>query len=485
MKRFLEWGLIVVVVGAVLAFGGVQPVVYLLMEIGVFALLLVMLIGQTRRGTIELPIPIAMYAVLSLVILQIIPLPRHFVTLLSPHRGLPTAVAGLTGVAAKWTTLSIYPHATVVALFKLLAYCGAFILAAVAYETQRRRSRLIRALIILGCAEAVYGLIQYLAGFQQIFTYVKRAYTSDATGTYINRNHFAGFLELVVPLLVAQIFYFQQSGASQGLQGTPQRGRSRSWEMRAQLVVYVFLVAVLLMAVFFSRSRMGILSVVFSLLLMGLWGQIKARGRGWRQLTVFILGVAAAYAIWIGVGPVLERYEALEQAGHLDTEGRVLIWKADLNQIRDFPVLGTGLGTFDIAYRRYQRDLTDFFVDHAHSDYLEFTSDLGLVGALSLFLPIFYLLIKMLRAFVTEPSRYRRSVLLGCAGSIFAMLIHTAADFNLQIPANALVFALILGIGYKVACVEPRMKSLRAGEFVAAGERPASPEATGASIPLA
>jgi O-antigen ligase len=240
--------------------------------------------------------------------------------------------------------------------------------------------------------------------------------------------------------------------------------------IRAGVVFYAFLAAVLLVAAFFSRSRMGILSIVFSLIFMGLWGQIKTRGRGARQVTLFILGITAAYAIWIGAGPVLERYEAFKQADFLEREGRLLVWKAESEQIRDFPILGTGLGTFGLAYRRYQRAFTDYFVDHAHNDYLEFTSELGLVGALLLFLPIFYLFIKMLYVFVGEPSRYRRSVLLGCAGSIFAMLIHTAADFNLQIPANALVFALILGIGYKVVCVEPRRRSVTAEGCVVAGE---------------
>jgi O-antigen ligase len=93
-------------------------------------------------------------------------------------------------------------------------------------------------------------------------------------------------------------------------------------------------------------------------------------------------------------------------------------------------------------------------VNHAHNDYLEFASDTGLLGVALLFLPILYLLAKMIISFLDDPRRYRRSITLGCIGSSLALLIHSMTDFNLQVPANALIFAVVLGIGYKATCVE-------------------------------
>jgi O-antigen ligase len=95
-------------------------------------------------------------------------------------------------------------------------------------------------------------------------------------------------------------------------------------------------------------------------------------------------------------------------------------------------------------------------VDHVHNDYLELASETGLPGAALLFLPILALFIKMVIAFLDDSRGYRRAVLLGCIGSTVALLVHSMTDFNLQIPANALIFSVILGIGYKAACVEPR-----------------------------
>jgi O-antigen ligase len=112
-----------------------------------------------------------------------------------------------------------------------------------------------------------------------------------------------------------------------------------------------------------------------------------------------------------------------------------------------------------VAFRRYQTSMLDNMVDHAHNDYLEFASETGLLGLAILFLPMLYLFGRMIAAFLNDPRRFRRAVLLGCIGSTLAILIHSLADFNLQIPANALVVAVILGTGYKAACVERRMEA--------------------------
>ncbi|MGH9447604.1 MAG: O-antigen ligase family protein, partial [Terriglobia bacterium] len=107
-------------------------------------------------------------------------------------------------------------------------------------------------------------------------------------------------------------------------------------------------------------------------------------------------------------------------------------------------------------FRHVQNSWVTYTVTHAHNDYLELTAGTGLIGALLLFVPIFILLVLMIWSFITDTRRYRPAVILGCVGGTLAILIHSAADFNLHIPANALVFAVILGIGYKAACLERR-----------------------------
>ena len=456
MNRVLELVLAVTMVGATLAFGGVQPLTYTLMEFALFLAVLLLLWKQTRQGEISIPLPLwpVLFALWAL--LQLVPLPSFVIGWISPARLLDPSLSGLAPGQWVWSTLSIYPHDTVVVLVKFLAYLGAFLLAACLYDSRKRRSTLLRILILLGCFEAVYGIVQYLTGWQKIFTYTKQFDLQEATGTYINRSHFAGLLELTLPFVVALLFYsfgLWSEGRHVDMNTSPavRRGSPGS-----QLLFYVFVLLIMVMAVLFSRSRMGILATLFSILFMFLAAlvRLKVGRRAWMGGVFLFLFCVLAYAIWIGLGPVLARFEPAYESGYLQMEGRISIWRDALQLVRDYPLTGAGLGTFGLAFRHYQTTAVNFYVDHAHNDYLEFAADTGLLGVALLFLPIFYLCLRMIISFLTDPRRYRPAVTLGCIGSTLGMLIHSATDFNLQIPANALIFAVVLGIGYKAACVE-------------------------------
>jgi O-antigen ligase len=110
------------------------------------------------------------------------------------------------------------------------------------------------------------------------------------------------------------------------------------------------------------------------------------------------------------------------------------------------PWLGTGLGTFSVAYPSVQTAFAGKFVSHAHNDYLEFAAELGIPAALLLFGAVFYVLLQCTRSFYCSASRSEKTVALGCFGSLSAISLHSLTDFNLHIPANALVFFVVLGL---------------------------------------
>jgi O-antigen ligase len=319
---------------------------------------------------------------------------------------------------------------------------------------------LIKALIFLGAFEAAYGIVQYLTGWQKIFTFQKLYNLRQATGTYINYNHFAGLLELTIPFVLASAFYSIQVPAQHH---SAREGRGvvgRHHPRRYQAFFYLFLLMIMVVAVFFSHSKMGILATLFSVIAISLLAHLRATGKVWLgMIAVFLLG-ALGYGLWIGIGPVLTRFESLAEPSALQAAGRLSIWRDGLRLIQDYPVTGSGLGTFGIAFRRFQTTMVNAHVDHAHNDYLELTADTGLVGVALLFLPVLFLLIKMIASFLHDSSHYRRAVTLGCIGSVLSILIHSTTDFNLQIPANALTFAVVLGIGYKAGYLESAPKNL-------------------------
>ncbi len=451
MQRVPEIMLSLAIIAAALALGGVEAAAYSVVEVGLFLALLLLVFKQTWEGKLQLPLAIWPVLFVVFVLLQTLPLPHRIVALLAPIRFETATAPGHDYGASTWITLSVDPHETVLALTKFLAYFGSFVLAAFYFDSRKGRSSLIRALILLGIFEAAHGIVQYITGWQKIFGYTKQNDLWDATGTYINRNHLAGLLELIIPLTLAMVFYSEDK-RREGFAN----GRVDGSILGRRSVFYFFLAIIMGIGIIFSRSRGGILAMAFSVVLMLFVGRLAAWQKGWTVAVVLVFLCLVGYGLWIGLDPVLARFEQMGHRDYIRTEGRLTIWENTLELVHDYPLTGSGLGTFGTVFQRYQTSFVTNYVDHAHNDYLELIAETGVVGTLLLWVPILYLFLRMILSFLRDKRRYRRAVLLGCIGSTFALLIHSVTDFNLQIPANALVFAAVLGMGYKAAYVEPR-----------------------------
>lgn len=461
MDNKIEVAFVLIIWWTALAFGGVEPFAYTVTEAGVFLIVFLLLWNQTRHGDIKLTLPIWPVLFWVWAAIALVPLPLSIVERLSPARASDSTSAGALLGKSVWKTLSASPHETEVALLKFAAYLAAFALGAYFFDSQKRNSVLVRGLIYLGCFEAVYGIIQYLTGWQKIFTYTKQFDVFEATGTYINRDHFAGCLELILPFVFAAAFYRFQVWSERHHDAASDSTSYARRSVLPQSCFYLFVMVILAIALIFSRSRGGILTATFAIVAMALMSQLMTRRKAW-SITVFLfLACLVGYILWIGLDPVLARFEMMRDPNYLQLEGRVTIWKDALRLVREYPLTGTGLGTFKVVYRRYQTSLVNFFVDHAHNDYVEFASETGIPGLLVFWTPILCLFGKMISSFLDDPRRYRRSITLACIGSTLALLLHSVIDFNLQIPANALLFATVLGIGYKAACVERRAERER------------------------
>src|SRR5947208_9751975 len=113
MRTALEIILTLVIIGAALAFGGVQPLVYSLMEVVLFVAALLLLLKPTRERSAEVKVPLWPVLFAALVVLEVAPLPRSLVARISPARLASPRLESLWHSAAGWTTLSIYPHDTI------------------------------------------------------------------------------------------------------------------------------------------------------------------------------------------------------------------------------------------------------------------------------------------------------------------------------------------------------------------------------------
>ena len=450
MLRLLEAGLIVAVCVAVLAFGGTAPSFFAITQVIIFGLAVVFLLSRQFSRDTSFHVPVATPLLLvALVLLQLCPLPVSLAPMFGRARDeLPSG---------SYFTISMERYQTVSHLLLLVTYLTAFFLTLFLCRDRNAKKRLVFALVSLGAFEALYGLVQYLTGWQQIFAYVKKYYLEEATGTYINRNHFAGFLEMILPFVIvlALRWTYLLSKNTSGRAGTFRKLVSRT-EL-VSVVFWLFLAIVILAALVLSRSRMGIISALVSLVaILALAGTSTVGPRARAAVAaVSFIGVLGL-VVWIGSDPVMSRFETLGQEYNLSGQSRVSIWHDTLGLIRQHPFLGTGLGSFFVAYTSVQTAFLNLLVEHAHCDYLEVATELGLPGAILVFGSIFWVLAQSARRYGKLEERFDKAVSLACIGSIGAILVHSLADFNLYIPANALLFTMILAMAWSSAHPESR-----------------------------
>lgn len=456
-RKICDFGILALLVWTPLPIASVQPWSILVMEIGVFALYAVclcleqkprpgeMLKKETRRLR---PVFIGLFLFL---VFQMLPLPAFLIRLLSPQAASLRARYVPVSAQADTATLSLLPGATLAATLELLAYVlmGVLIFKTVTHRAQIRRIML--TLVGVGVFEAVYGLFELYRNNPRLFFYPKTINLDSATGTFVNRNHYAGYLEMVIPLalglLISRFDLF-------GEPGTPLRARLARFINRG-LVTNLLLgvgLAVMAVALLLSNSRSGVvvLILIFVLILV-LTAQAFGHTRmqqGWVRNVIRITALAViGLGLYIGLEAMIGRF-AVDK---LLQDGRPRYWGAVMRMIGQFPLFGVGYGAFGSVYAAFDTTDMEYALVHAHNDYLETISELGLIGAGLLGFAVAYLLGKAFKTWMSRRHPELKGLALGCLVSTAAILIHSMTDFNLQIPANALVFSVVLVLTVKTA----------------------------------
>ncbi|RKZ73262.1 MAG: hypothetical protein DRR19_31160 [Candidatus Parabeggiatoa sp. nov. 1] len=439
--------LLILIVWLPLPFGSNHAWAWALMEVGIFSLALLWL-WQYLRGRQTLTpafykaIPILVLWVIWLIYIsfQLIPLPYSWVQWLSPQAAQVHAFTNPT-----FTTLSVAPHSTADGLLKSLSYVLLFTLTLLLVNTQTRLRWIAYVLVFSGLFQALYGSFMTLSGVEYGFFHEKVYGLGLATGTFINRNHVAGYLVMClsvgIGLLIAQL----------GNGTTADTWRQRivavlSWilspKMRLRLIL-VFMVIALVM----THSRMGNTAFFASMLIAGTLALIFSRHAN--RATVILLVSLIVIDIfivgtWFGLEKVKQRIEETTFA----TETRDDVDIDSLPYWQDYFLTGSGLGSYYTTFPRYQNSELKQYYDHAHNDYLEFATETGIVGVLLLGLVVLWSLGVVLAAQFRRQNALSRGIAFGATMAITALLIHSTVDFNLQIPANAATFMLILGLGW-------------------------------------
>ncbi len=443
----IEKGIIFLLIFTPLAFGTVQPWSVALMEITAFSLFCLYIPRFRADGPRFLTnLLILFMALIAVILFQMLPLPALLLNIISPA-SLETYRQFLNNPEGTFYPVSINPYATRQELLKLLAYAAVFFVIVSHYRTKEQVNSLVWTILYMGCFLVVFAIVQKMTWNGRIFwIYPVDESLRDGLrirGPYISYDNFAGYMEMAIPLGMGLLLYLVPS--VKALPESPLGLKMARFLASEKLVPYALLFLLVLMmvaALFMTFSRGGILAFIFSSLFFA-W--ITYRRRTLRRKT----GLLAILAAVIFAAVVQASWDRLEQRFadlKQDHVSRLSVWQDSLGIVRDYPVLGTGLGTFENAYMRYQTTMPRLLFDHAHNDYVELVTDTGVVG----------FLLSAGMALVFFPNVFRRwkrkrgmfGKCLGAGGlsACAAIAVHSFTDFNLHIPANALLFTIISAV---------------------------------------
>jgi len=372
-------------------------------------------------------------------ILQYLPLPQSLVIFLSPNL---VDIYQYSDEGLK--TLSLDPSQTQISSFKGLAYFSMMLLSLLLVTTQKRLKQLVIVMVLSGTFQAVYGSLQAMSGNASSWVF-EVANSSIATGGFIYKNHFANFLLLSlsmgIGLLVANL-------SSQQYSSTRAKLREFVGSLLQGKAVLRIALALMVIGLVMSRSRMGNAAFFTAMTITGIFAffYFKNRSKGLTLLLISLLVIDTfILGAWFGLDKVKNRIE--QTALSAETRDEVNIYGLEL--VEKYPLTGTGAGSFYTVFPSVKGDDIKLFYDHAHNDYLQFTIEYGIPFTLLLAMIVLASLWQTIYTMRYRKNDLMRGIAFGCMMAIIGMMIHISVDFNLQAPANAVYFVLILTLAWQ------------------------------------
>jgi O-antigen ligase len=338
------------------------------------------------------------------------------------------------------SSLSFDPYSTRFILVLVAALLMYFAAVLVFTDTPKRLRILVRTIMVFGFFLAIFGLTQSFTSPDKVY-WMREIPQAQAFGPFINRHHFAAYMEMALALPLGLVF----SGSIE----------------REKKFIFLFAACLMGVALVMTNSRGGIISLLAEILFLVATMKWRRRRRKHRsdsedrpprfRSAAMKAGLALALVVaMFGSVVLLGGEDALSRfVGSVNTDdpttGRAHFWSVTVDIIKNHPFIGTGLGAFGVVYTGYDSRNGTYRLEQAHNDYLQVLSDGGIVGAV---IGLFFLVNLFRMGFARRESRddFRRGVATGALAGCFAVLIHSFFDFTLHTPANALLFLTLAGL---------------------------------------
>lgn len=374
--------------------------------------------------------------------LQLLPLPESLLSVLSPVKYQKTLEGyKVLGAPSTFKALAYIPQSAL-AWWTLLAALALFFQVTCFHIQEYRKFRLLLLILLVVCSiESLMGLLQVLIPEMKVLWSKVTAYQGFARGTYINRNHFAGFIEMTLPLVTAialkpQVLFREKDDWHDG----------QSQHNYQRLFLFSIMVLMILVLLF-SASRAGITSGFLGMMCFFVLARIRSRRT---PLAVKIMAVGSVvliniYGATIGFKVIVDRFLRIDQIS-----SRVEFWEAGIQILKDHPY-GIGLANTIFVAPKYNTSIEggQKILDYLHNDYLQLFVETGWIGACLLLFTFYFFLFISCRNLVKYRKVLPSQQYVFCSAAfsgIVAMAFHSFFDFNLQIPANCFYFVFLLAM---------------------------------------
>lgn len=374
--------------------------------------------------------------------LQLMPLSAPILSELSPLSLAHWSSFDNNSVAA---SISVDPKITQVSLLLSISYFLIFFLTLVLVTNRQRVKTLAYTLVCSGLFQAVYGAVMTMSNWEYGFFIKKNVYLGLATGTFVNRNHLAGYLEMTMAIGIGLLI---ASLATEAGVTTMKRKLLNLFRLllsakaRLRLSLMMMVIALVL-----THSRMGNTAFFVSLFMTGVIGLVFSK-HATRSMIVLLVSLVIIDILivgqWFGFEKVKQR---LEQTSEI-SENRDEVYQYGLEQWQDYRLAGGGLGSFYAVFPQYRGVDVIGYNREAHNDYLQFATETGVIGLVLLALMTLVSLLAAILAHYRRRDPLMRGISFASIMGILAILIHSTVDFNLQIPANAATFVVLLALAW-------------------------------------
>ncbi|MCG7498497.1 O-antigen ligase family protein [Vibrio sp. Of7-15] len=335
-------------------------------------------------------------------------------------------------------SISLDNEHSFIALLKGISYALLALNCVLMITSSKRIKAVIIALVISAMIQAFYGAVLVLLDtkISPVFSFDEK---KIATGSFVYKNHLANYLMLVLTMGIGLIISELNTTESGSWQVRIKRWLIAilSTKMLIRLCLIIMVIGLVM-----TRSRMGNTAFFSATIIGGIAALLFYKHRP-RALTVLIISVLAIDTFIVGALFGLDKVKQRIVETSLQEESRdqVVIWSLDI--IKDYPLTGTGAGSFYAIFPSYSHADVGFY-DHAHNEYIQFMVESGIPATLLLGMAILIAIYQCIWTIRNRHSHLMKGTALGCLMAICGMLIHISVDFNLQPPANAATFILIL-----------------------------------------